>query len=245
MAKTNVNSGSIPGIRIVQRLVYSDWVTFSSTSDQAGNACRRRMTPASAKSAAEASSLWSDVNAYIEWGNEHNAHFVAQVVHNFSYPCLDNLYSALETRTSGKDHCQFYGSCGNGNTTYVLQYNTAPSPTRSLPASNRAFSSACRQRHSSDDSLALLHRPHPPSLQFVRPRGVPLYLSKITISAAKTQNVSVPYPVETTRLLRTRIAPTRRFMQFERCEARDASCMKYVSHPGLSRSVSSRLIFSK
>lgn len=59
---------------------------------------------------------------------------------------------------------------------YVLQYRTAQSPTRSLPASRRAFSSAWRQRHSSGVSLAELHRTQPPSLQLVSPRGVPLYL---------------------------------------------------------------------
>ncbi len=70
----------------------------------------------------------------------------------------------------------------------MLQYSTDPSPTLSLPASSRAFSSACRQRHSSDVSLALLHRVQPPSLQFVKPRGVPLYLEdrNPTVSSKST-----------------------------------------------------------
>lgn len=49
-----------------------------------------------------------------------------------------------------------------------------------------------------------LHLAHPPSLQFTVPRGVPLY------------------PVEMMRLLRTRTAPTRRFMQFDLWEASEA-----------------------
>ncbi|KAL7353965.1 hypothetical protein ACKS0A_04950 [Histoplasma ohiense] len=94
----------------------------------------------------------------------------------------------------------------------VLQYNVAPSPIRSRPASNRAFSSAWMQRQV--DSAApppspQLQRGHPPSLQFFVFRGVPLY------------------PVLITRLPRTRTHPTRRFMQLLRWAARDASCMKY------------------
>lgn len=50
-----------------------------------------------------------------------------------------------------------------------------------------------------------LHLTHPPWLQFLVPLGVPLY------------------PVDKIRLDRTRRAPTLRFMQFERWDARDAS----------------------
>lgn len=50
---------------------------------------------------------------------------------------------------------------------------------------------------------------HPPSLQFLRLRGVPLY------------------PVLMTRRSRTRTHPTLRFMQLLRCAAREASCIKY------------------
>lgn len=50
---------------------------------------------------------------------------------------------------------------------------------------------------------------HPPSLQLVMPRGVPLY------------------PVLITRFSRTMQQPTRRFMQLHLCAARSANCMKY------------------
>lgn len=61
----------------------------------------------------------------------------------------------------------------------VLQYNTTPlSNTKlPLPASSKAFSSACMQRHLSSPvphEAPSLQRPHPPSLQLRRPRGVPL-----------------------------------------------------------------------
>lgn len=78
--------------------------------------------------------------------------------------------------------------------TYVLQYRTPPSAL-SRPASKRAFSSACKHKHSSNatplltgvaaplDAVPLaaieetdveLHLAHPPSLQFRIPLGVPL-----------------------------------------------------------------------
>jgi hypothetical protein len=50
-----------------------------------------------------------------------------------------------------------------------------------------------------------LHRLHPPRLQLRVPLGVPLY------------------PVERIRFERTNNAPTLLFMQFDRCEASDAS----------------------
>lgn len=89
----------------------------------------------------------------------------------------------------------------------MLQYITASGPILSLPASSRAFSSAWRQRHASNPwppFAGPLQRAQPPLLQFTVPRGVPLY------------------PVLMMRFARTRTAPTRRFMQFERCDARDA-----------------------
>jgi hypothetical protein len=39
----------------------------------------------------------------------------------------------------------------------------------------------------------------------------------------QSKNYATTYPVETMRFSRTRTAPTRRFMQFDRCEASDAS----------------------
>src|SRR5215470_13283772 len=80
-----------------------------------------------------------------------------------------------------------------------------------------AFSSPCEQRHSSravPDVARLLHRGHPPSLQFRVPRGVPLY------------------PVDTTRLSRTMIAATFRFIQFDREATTFAMFMKYSSQLG-------------
>lgn len=114
--------------------------------------------------------------------------------------------------------------------TYVLQYKTTslPKSTRLLPASSKAFSSACIQRHRSKPvphRALLLQRSHPPSLQLRSPRGVPLY------------------PVATTRESLTRMHPTRRFIQFDRRAAKSDRCMKYVSHDGRRRSpfVRSRL----
>ncbi len=69
----------------------------------------------------------------------------------------------------------------------------------------------------------LLHRAHPPWLQFRRPEGVPLY------------------PVARMRLEATRTAPTRRFIQLLRREARLQSLRKYVSQHGRKRSVEGRL----
>lgn len=57
---------------------------------------------------------------------------------------------------------------------------------------------------------------HPPSLQFVMPRGVPLY------------------PVLMTRFSRTIQQPTRRFMQLLLCAAKSANCIKYWSQLGRS-----------
>ena len=57
-------------------------------------------------------------------------------------------------------------------------------------------------------SPPLLHRPHPPSPQFLTPLGVPLY------------------PVETTLFSLTNTAPTLLFIQFERREARQARSIK-------------------
>lgn len=89
--------------------------------------------------------------------------------------------------------------------TYVLQYKTASFPTLSLPASRRAFSSACRQTHSVVLPCVPLQWSQPPSLQFFSPRAVPLY------------------PEARTLFSRTIIAPTRRFMQFDRREASEAN----------------------
>src|SRR5215469_7386312 len=85
-----------------------------------------------------------------------------------------------------------------------------------------AFSSPCEHRHSSSavpDAARLLQRGHPPSLQFRVPRGVPLY------------------PVDTTRLSRTMIAATFRFMQFDREATTFAMFMKYSSQLGLCTSL--------
>ena len=118
--------------------------------------------------------------------------------------------------------------------TYVSQYKIDPSLIRSRPASNRAFSSACMHRQVDRPTPAadpvLQRRPfgvslfiirlahvHPPSLQFLRFLGVPLY------------------PVLITRCSRTKTHPTRRFMQLLRWAASDASCMKYSSQLGLNR----------
>lgn len=105
---------------------------------------------------------------------------------------------------------------------HVSQYSTEPSRMRSLPASKSAFSSAWMHRQvdsPTPEPFASLHRGQPPSAQFRRPRGVPLY------------------PVLITRRSRpTRTQPTRRFMQLDLCAARDASAMKYVSQPGRIRS---------
>src|SRR5271163_1512296 len=106
--------------------------------------------------------------------------------------------------------------------TNVLQYSVASFPTRSLPASNKAFSynqhksgtcptSACKQRQL--DKLCplpspILHLIHPPSLQFITPLGVPLY------------------PVLITRPDLTRTHPTRRFIQLLRLAAKSAKCIK-------------------
>ena len=107
--------------------------------------------------------------------------------------------------------------------TDVLQYKIAPSPILSLPASNRAFSSAWMQRQvdsaeptpgprlqrgpekKGEEKQAQLyacamvfraiHVIHPPSLQFLVFLGVPLY------------------PVLMTRFSRTRTQPTRLFIQ--------------------------------
>jgi hypothetical protein len=57
----------------------------------------------------------------------------------------------------------------------------------------------------------------PPSLQFVMPRGVPLY------------------PVLITRFSRTIQQPTRLFIQLHLCAARSANCMKYWSQLGRRR----------
>jgi hypothetical protein len=57
----------------------------------------------------------------------------------------------------------------------------------------------------------------PPSLQFVMPRGVPLY------------------PVLITRFSRTTQHPTRRFIQLLLSAARSANCMKYWSQLGRRR----------
>ncbi len=46
------------------------------------------------------------------------------------------------------------------------------------------------------------------------------------VSVADGGKRGLTHPVETMRLLRTSRAPTRRFMQLDRCEAREASCMK-------------------
>jgi len=64
-----------------------------------------------------------------------------------------------------------------------------------------------RQNHSqaSPPLAEPLHLRHPPELQFLVPLGVPLY------------------PVDSIRFDRTSSAPTRRFIQFERCDASDAS----------------------
>ena len=124
--------------------------------------------------------------------------------------------------------------------TYVSQYKIAPSPTLSLPASNKAFSSAWRQRqvdNAEPTPETLLQRGpnealsymfcsillmvrfiiHPPSLQFLVFLGVPLY------------------PVLMTRFSRTRTQPTRLFMQLLLWAANEANCMKYWSQPGRRR----------
>jgi len=59
--------------------------------------------------------------------------------------------------------------------------------------------------HDSPPLADPLQRLHPPWLQFLVPLGVPLY------------------PVDKIRFERTSRAPTRRFIQFDRCEASDAS----------------------
>ena len=102
----------------------------------------------------------------------------------------------------------------------VLQYRVALPPMRSRPASSRAFSSACKHRQvlrPVPPFAALLQRGHPPSLQFVMPRGVPLY------------------PVLTTLFSLTMTHPTLLFMQLLLCAAKSASCMKYWSQLGRSR----------
>jgi hypothetical protein len=63
---------------------------------------------------------------------------------------------------------------------------------------------------------------HPPSLQLVMPRGVPLY------------------PVLITRFSRTMQQPTRRFMQLLLRAARSANCIKYWSQLGRTRASSIR-----
>lgn len=71
-------------------------------------------------------------------------------------------------------------SAKKGNEAYVLQYKTEPSPPAaalSLPASNSAFSSACKHRQVSKllpPTIPPLQRGQPPSVQFFIPRGVPL-----------------------------------------------------------------------
>ena len=111
--------------------------------------------------------------------------------------------------------------------THVLQYKTAPFPTLSRPASRSAFSSAWMHRHSSKPSIAdgppSLHRLQPPSVQFGTLRGVPLYLQVEDSELNKTIEHCILYPVAMIVWSRVRIAPTRRFMQFERCDASDAS----------------------
>jgi hypothetical protein len=113
---------------------------------------------------------------------------------------------------------------------YVSQYKTEPSPILSRPASRRAFSSAWRHRQVerlTPEPCPLLHRApsqvrprllvqwgegcslHPPSLQFRKFLGVPLY------------------PVLMTLLSLTSTQPTRLFMQLHLCAARLANCMKY------------------
>jgi len=99
--------------------------------------------------------------------------------------------------------------------------------------------------HASPPRAEPLHLAQPPWLQFRVPFAVPLY------------------PVDKIRLDRTRSAPTRRFIQFERWLARLARVynqrgstrssggairrltMKYVSQPGRNRSSFNRSIPSK
>src|SRR5439155_22875301 len=88
-----------------------------------------------------------------------------------------------------------------------------------------AFSSPCEQRHSArfvPDVARLLHRGHPPSLQFRVPRGVPLY------------------PVEMTRLSLTMMAATFRLMQLDREATTLAMFIKYSSQLGLRISFNKR-----
>lgn len=102
-----------------------------------------------------------------------HVHFIAKVIYDLLYTGLYNLDSTFKAGAPNR-HQGGLSSSDERQNPYVLQYRTAPSPTRSLPASRRAFSSACKHTHSSGISLAVLHRVHPPSLQLVSPRGVPL-----------------------------------------------------------------------
>ena len=95
-----------------------------------------------------------------------------------------------------------------------------------LPASITALSSACKHIHLSRSMPYLtlsLHLLQPPSLQFGKPNGVPLY------------------PVDTTLFPKVMMAPFPFFMQLDLEAASSASFIKYVSKVGLTNSLSLKL----
>jgi len=169
-------------------------------------------------------------------------HRIRPGVYHLFHSHLSQFHAASQTRTtalsseSNQIRNFIKNQRGRENNAHVLQYRI-PITHLSLPASNRAFSSAWRHRHSSNLTPDLtgeartevpLHRGQPPALQFSNPRGVPLY------------------PVDISRLDWTRIAPTlrsffhqsrrrreeggdiiyRRFIQLDRLEANSANVMK-------------------
>ena len=137
-------------------------------------------------------------------------------IDHLAYPALNNLDCTPQTWASNRSSLSpnSFTESKRKERTHVLQYKVPPIALP-LPASNNAFSSACKHKHSCmsipllTSPAAELHLGQPPSAQLTIPLGVPLYPVDMTVFLS---------------LINT--APTRRFMQLDRREASSASVMK-------------------
>lgn len=94
--------------------LYQEEMSQLQSAYQAGMAWRRRMTPASANNAAEASSLYADHVGEPIVTRTGYLHLVTQVIHNFLDACLNDFDGTLETRASGGgDTCKESVMLGN------------------------------------------------------------------------------------------------------------------------------------